>query len=192
MPSESCPKLTNTAAVIDDFLPTLTFTVSWPSNNSANLGNTLKPKDLQESPEVKLYDKPTASYLRSYVSNMTYTIALTDPDAPSRDNPEWSEVCHWIVTGVPISGESPLSASGSGDAVIAGNDVKEIMEYKPPGPPPKTGKHRYVFLAFAPANGTSIPLDLSKPKDRKHWGTGEERVGVRRWAEENGLVPVGK
>ena len=69
--------------------------------------------------------------------------------------------------------------------------VDEVMEYKPPGPPPKTGKHRYVFLVFAPKNGTTLPLDLTKPKDRQHWGTGEERGGVREWAEGNELVPVG-
>ena len=66
------------------------------------------------------------------------------------------------------------------------------MEYKPPGPPPKTGKHRYVFLDFVPANGTSQPLNLTKPSDRQHWGTGKEREGVRHWEKENGLVPVGK
>ncbi len=32
---------------------------------------------------------------------------------------------------------------------------------------------------------------MTKPKDRQHWGTGEERGGVREWAKENELVPVG-
>ena len=70
--------------------------------------------------------------------------------------------------------------------------LDEVVEWKPPGPPKKTGKHRYVFLVFAPQNGTTLPLNLSKPKERKHWGTGEERKGVRDWAKDNGLVPVGK
>jgi hypothetical protein len=48
-----------------------------------------------------------------------------------------------------------------------------------------------VFLVFAPSNGTTLPLDLSKPKDRQHWGYGKERKGVREWAKENELVPVG-
>lgn len=67
------------------------------------------------------------------------------------------------------------------------------MSYYPPGPPEKTGKHRYVLFVFAPANGTTDSLDLSKPEDRKHWGYEYEgeRVGVRRWSLENGLVPVG-
>jgi phosphatidylethanolamine-binding protein (PEBP) family uncharacterized protein len=33
----------------------------------------------------------------------SFTVALTDPDAPSRKDPGWSEMCHWIVT-VPING----------------------------------------------------------------------------------------
>jgi hypothetical protein len=25
------------------------------------------------------------------------TLALTDPDAPSKKDPKWGEMCHWIV-----------------------------------------------------------------------------------------------
>jgi len=76
---------------------------------------------------------------------MTYTIALTDPDAPSRDDPEWSEICHWIATNVPLSSSSasPSDLSGASDAKNPGDvqaaaqtaakDLKGIMPYKPPG-----------------------------------------------------------
>lgn len=114
---------------------------------------------------------------------MQLTLALTDPDAPSRDNPEWSEICHWIATGVQLTQPSTSGFS---------KDVQEVMPYKPPGPPPKTGKHRYVFLALAPKNGTTEKLSLEKPGDRQHWGFGGEREGVRMWAERNGLVVVGR
>lgn len=139
---------------------------------------------------------------------MTYVVTLTDPDAPSRDDPQWSEMCHWIIAGVPlgknISSTSPTSSPGglfTGFGIFSSkpyskaqssSSAHEVMEWKPPGPPPKTGKHRYVFLVFAPANGTSLPLDLSKPKERQHWGFGEKDNGVWKWAEENGLVPVGE
>jgi phosphatidylethanolamine-binding protein len=168
--------------VINDFIPTLKLTVSWP-DKTAKLGNTIKPNELQDVPIVKLHEIPSSPTLRS--SGLTYTIALTDPDAPSRDNPEWSEICHWIATKVPVS-------SSSTEQVSNVQKLKEIMPWKPPGPPSKTGKHRYVFLVFAPANGTTKKLQLSKPSDRQHWGTGKERHGVRDWAEENGLAPVGK
>jgi phosphatidylethanolamine-binding protein (PEBP) family uncharacterized protein len=70
--------------------------------------------------------------------------------------------------------------------------LTEIMPYKAPGPPPKTGKHRYVFVALAPINGTTERLSLNKPKDRQRWGFEGERAGLREWARENGLGVVGE
>jgi len=57
---------------------------------------------------------------------------------------------------------------------------------KPPGPPPKTGFHRYVFVLLGGDN-----TNLTAPDKRKNWGTGKERHGVRKWAEEQGLVVLG-
>ncbi|KAK4655190.1 carboxypeptidase Y inhibitor [Podospora pseudocomata] len=147
----------------------------------ADLGNTLEPSLLESAPSVKLMaSKPTL-----WKKGVTYVIAMTDPDAPSRDDPKWSEFCHWIAIGVPTSsGISPTFSD-------------EIMGYKPPSPPEKTAKHRYVLLAFAPANGTTEKLHLSRPSARKHWGYDvgndgdKDTKGVREWAAENGLVPVG-
>lgn len=150
----------------------------WSSKNHASLGNTLKPTKLQDAPTITLRSGPGTC-----AANTTYTVALTDPDAPSRDDPKWSEFCHWIATGVTVPGAGGCALSLAGD----------VMPYKAPGPPAKTGKHRYVFVVFAPADGTPGPLDLTKPADRKHWGYDYEgeRVGVRRWSQENGLVPIG-
>lgn len=158
----------------------------------------------------------------------TYVLALTDPDAPSRKEPKWSEFCHWIAISPywknanigELDGdcsESSLIQKPTPDREI--DLLDEIIEYKPPAPPKNTGKHRYVFLAFVPANGTTERIYPSKPNDRKHWGYevgddtaegGEEEggewwdwlrpkdkrnkqntLGVRRWARDNGLVPVG-
>lgn len=114
-------------------------------------------------------------------TGLSYVLTLTDPDAPSHDDPKWSEFCHWIATGLTAP-TGVLFASG----------LQNIIEYKPPGPPPKTGKHRYVFVIFVPANGTTEGLHLSKPSDRKHWGYDEKGNGVKDWARKNGLVPVGE
>ena len=57
---------------------------------------------------------------------------------------------------------------------------------KPPGPPAKTGYHRYVFLLLE--GDTS---NLTAPSDRQHWGTGKERHGIRDWSQQEGLQVVG-
>lgn len=150
--------------------------MTWPSEKTAKLGNTIKPKKLQGTPSVQLVD--TTQHNR--FAGLRYTIAMTDPDAPSRDNPEWSEMCHWIAANVSLHSSSSIQKK-----------FDEIMPYKPPGPPETTGKHRYVLIAYAPANMTTEPLNLTKPGDRQHWGTGKERHGVRDWANANGLVSVG-
>lgn len=62
----------------------------------------------------------------------------------------------------------------------------EIIEYMGPAPPPKTGKHRYVFVLL---HGDVDKLRA--PQERKTWGTGKPRHGVRQWAQEAGLKVVG-
>ncbi|KAF2636381.1 PEBP-like protein [Massarina eburnea CBS 473.64] len=182
--------------VIDDFLPSLTLSVSW-DKKTASLGNTIKPKHLQDAPTITLHDSTDSDV--STTSNITYVITLTDPDAPSRDNPEWSEFCHWIGANVSLTEKTysilPLPIFGFQESDTDDEEERKtgldtVVEYKPPGPPAKTGKHRYVFLVFGPKNGTTEKLFLSTPEERKHWGTGEERGGVKIWAEKNGLVPV--
>lgn len=169
--------------VIDKFLPSFLLDAEWPSGEQAKLGNTVKVDDVQNEPTITAHrSSSTFSSGAKESSDMTYAIVITDPDAPSRDNPEWSEFCHFIATGVEIS--------SSESSVVRLSGLKDIVSYRPPGPPAKTGKHRYVFLLLAPANGTSDSLNLSAPSDRKNWGTGKARHGVRDWADENGLEPV--
>lgn len=156
--------------------------VTW-KKASAEYGNTVNPSKTQKEPNVTLIDSlPGTAWSADEVPQLT--LAITDPDAPSRDNPEWSEFCHWIATDIPLSSTS-LTTNMS-------KDLKEIMPYKPPGPPKKTGKHRYVFVALAPVNGTTKKLNLKKPADRQHWGYEKERQGLRMWAEEMGLGVVGE
>lgn len=161
--------------VLDDFYPSVFINVSWPTKKIAELGNTIKPKKLQDEPQITLID-----ITHDLSLDLTYTIVMTDPDAPSRDNPKWSEMCHWISTNVSLKSTSQ-----------AEHKFDSIVDYKPPGPPAKTGKHRYVIIAYLPANMTTDPLHLVKPKDRRHWGFDQERMGARDWAKLNALVPVG-
>lgn len=64
------------------------------------LGNTLKPSKTKDSPSLKIY-------CPELQQTSGLTIILTDPDAPSRDNPKWSEMCHWIGI-IPTEGQYPF------------------------------------------------------------------------------------
>ena len=177
--------------MIDDFHPSVLLQVSYPSKHeSVSLGNTINPADVQVTPALELHSSGAATSVKSY------TLILTDPDAPSRDDPKWSEMCHWIATNVPLttssSNDAPdMDGAQSADMQTVAKGLKELVEYMAPSPPPKTGKHRYVFLVLEPAD-SKTNANPTAPEDRKHWGTGKARHGVREWAKDNGLVPVGE
>jgi len=164
--------------VIDDFQPKC-FVAPYYCKSKKDepspvaFGNILKESKTKERPSLKVYCP--------HIKNTPgLTIALTDPDAPSRDDPKWSEMCHWI-TMIYI----PEEDSHEIDLNVH-IDEKELVAYKPPGPPAKTGYHRYVFVLLEGDN-----TNLTAPEDRQHWGTGKERHGVRDWAEKEGLKVIG-
>lgn len=121
--------------VVDTFVPLLTLSIFW-ENATAEVGNTIDPDKLQKKPDVQFIDHvPDYAFDISeevmLKKGVQLTLALTDPDAPSRDNPEWSEICHWIATNVQLTDPGASSGFSKG--------VRDVMPYKPPGPPPKTG-----------------------------------------------------
>ncbi|KAI5819182.1 hypothetical protein BZA77DRAFT_304612 [Pyronema omphalodes] len=163
--------------VVDDFTPTALLSVTYP-NAEVSVGNTISPDDTQDEPVIRVTpakakpngDKPDKPDI--------YTIVLTDPDAPSRSDPKNAEFCHWIQTGL------------TSDDTIFYSKTYALVKYMGPAPPPKTGKHRYVFLLYRGGN-----KDLKAPRDRPRWGYPEQKkgvtIGVRKWAEESGLELVG-
>jgi len=65
----------------------------------------------------------------------TYTLIMYDPDAIN------GTYIHWIVTD------------------IIKNDMKNgkiLIPYKGPSPPPKTGKHRYIFELYLKGNNEYV------------------------------------
>lgn len=176
--------------VLEAFAPKVDIAVHWP-DATARLGNLISPGELHDAPKVHL-TAVKAAYHHD-LKGQQLTLALSDPDAPSRDNPKWSEVCHWLITSLPL--HSPSSPSSLAEDLVAEMaKATDLVEYKPPGPPEKTGKHRYVLVLMAPKNGTKAGLDLEAPSGRQHWGfeSHQRRVGVGRWMREMGLEVVGK
>ncbi|KAF8475953.1 phosphatidylethanolamine-binding protein [Kalaharituber pfeilii] len=167
--------------VIDDFPPTAMITVSYPSSQEVSLGNTLAVKDAQGKPCIQV--TPEAGSM-----DTKYTIVMTDPDAPSRDDPKWSEFCHWISSDVKLPSIETIATAESVEVALA-KGGKEIVEYMGPAPPAGTGPHRYVFLLYK--HGSRTSASLTGPADnRKNWGTGKARHGARQWAKDNDLTLV--
>lgn len=173
--------------VLDDFEPTFYIDLAYAQyHETVLLGNDIPVKHVQSRPTFVIHTiNSGAKALNLLENNATLTLALTDPDAKSRDNPKWSEMCHWLITNLTttIPGPAPPPPEEPPNLFKLSGELKG---YKPPGPPPKTGAHRYVFVLL---KGSAH--DLSPPKHRQHWGYGKKRHGVRDWAEENDLTVVG-
>lgn len=58
--------------------------------------------------------------------NKYHTFLMVDPDAPSRENPTMRFWLHWMIV----------------------NNDETFFPFFPPGPPPGTGKHRYIMILF--------------------------------------------
>lgn len=163
--------------VLDDFEPTYYLDISYPkSHETVLLGNDIPVKSVSKRPVFTFHSltPPPAN-----TKTPTLTLILTDPDATSRDDPKWSEMCHWILTNLT----TPLADAPPN---LLKTKAGELEEYLPPSPPPKTGAHRYVFVLLE-----GDASKLKAPEDRKHWGYGKVRRGVRDWAKENDLTVVG-
>lgn len=89
----------------------------------ASQGNCLTPTEVQDQPELSWMAEADAFY----------TICMTDPDAPSREDPQFREWHHWLVVNVP----SYQVKKG-----------KVLSAYIGAGPPKDTGLHRYVLLVY--------------------------------------------
>lgn len=89
----------------------------------AKEGNCLTPTEVQDQPELSWMAQADAFY----------TICMTDPDAPSREDPQFREWHHWLVVNVP----NYYVKKG-----------KVLSAYIGAGPPKDTGLHRYVLLVY--------------------------------------------
>ncbi|CAI5522198.1 unnamed protein product [Closterium sp. Naga37s-1] len=112
--------------VLDDFVPSLDIKVKYGGREVRN-GDELTPSEAAEAPYVELAGR--------HENGDLYTLVMSDPDAPSPDNPVAAEWLHWLVVNIP--GATTLPHSSAGDLVMA---------YKGPSPP--TGVHRYVLSLF--------------------------------------------
>lgn len=91
------------------------------------LGNKLTVASVQVQPTISWVDAKPDSY---------YTLAMMDPDAPSRLTPTNRNVNHWLVGN--IKGNNLNDFSGASVMAV----------YRGSGPPVDSGYHRYSFYLF--------------------------------------------
>ncbi|KAH9388565.1 Phosphatidylethanolamine-binding protein 1 [Tyrophagus putrescentiae] len=133
--------------------------VKYGSGVEMKLGNELTPTQVQNVP---------TSISWPAESGDLFTVVITDPDAPSRQQPKYREWHHWLVVNIP------------------GNDISKgdtLSEYIGAGPPKGTGLHRYVFLAYK-QNGKINP-DEKRLTNRS--GEGRANFKIRDFAKKYGL-----
>lgn len=176
----------------EDFRPSTLFSVSWPQSGAeAMLGNILTKTDTQLEPSVEI--TPLNS-----TDGGTYTIAMLDPDAPSKQDPKFGPFRHWVTQGLrpPTTSEIVAAASTGRDLgdpltepLSASTTKPAITPYRPPGPGSGTGMHRYVFLLFKePDTGYVVSEDAiergSDLEQRRRWSATD-------FAKKHGLTLVG-
>lgn len=102
--------------------------VKYPSGAEVNFGNELTPTDVKDMPDVTWNAN----------SEDFHTLIFVDLDAPSRKDPTFREVIHWMVVNIP----GPNVAEG-----------ETIVEFIGSGPPKETDLHRYAFFVFKQPSG---------------------------------------
>lgn len=97
--------------------------VNYPNDTNVNLGAELTPTQAKDMPNVSWQSE----------KNTLYTIMMTDPDTPSRQNPTAREYRHWMVINIP---ENSI------------NDGLTVAEYVGSDALEGSGLHRYMFLVY--------------------------------------------
>ncbi|XP_074597778.1 protein D3-like [Brevipalpus obovatus] len=120
----------NTDGIVPDVIdvaPQTVVEVKFPSGSELKMGNELTPTQVKDQPSLVSWPTTPGSY---------YTLCMTDPDPPSRQDPKFREMLHWLVVNIPAG--SPPDA----------NKGKTLTHYAGSGPPQGTGLHRYVYLVY--------------------------------------------
>jgi hypothetical protein len=98
--------------VVDDFTPKCFISPYYSKEaKPVDLGNTLKPKNTKKKPTMRIFCPGMGE-------TTGLTVVLTDPDAPSRKDPKWGEMCHWIAITSGFASNLELSIGEVGTDII--------------------------------------------------------------------------
>merc|ERR1712212_901033 len=134
--------------------------VSYPGLFPLAPGDSLAESEAKKIPSIRLEEAS---------KEQLFTVAMVDPDAPSRKNPRAAQWLHWILTNVQGlllslgTGGSPEIrdySTNDGMKMLLGSGPStvgdEVMSYAGPAPPKGSGPHRYVLLAWKQQQNVSM------------------------------------
>lgn len=116
----------------EDFKPTTKLQVSF-GGKAVDLGNFFRASECKQPPSISFNAEEADGS-----ANASYLFILTDPDAPTPDDPKFAFWRHWVVGGLKATsgGEDAVAA-----AAAATSAKPALTEYLGPGP-----KDEYVVV----------------------------------------------
>ncbi|XP_028922659.1 phosphatidylethanolamine-binding protein 4 isoform X2 [Ornithorhynchus anatinus] len=98
----------------------------------------------------KEWNEPSVRFPQAHPKKK-YVLMMVDPDAYSRADPKFRYWRHWLVTEI------------QGSDLQAGKPKGHVLaKYYPPGPPRRSGYHRYQFLVYEQPAHETILLSSNK------------------------------
>ncbi|KAF2110403.1 phosphatidylethanolamine-binding protein [Lophiotrema nucula] len=143
--------------------------IHYPAKTVTTPGTKLSKQDSKPAPTLSI----SSTFAKS--PDAKYLAFAIDLDAPFPSMPVLGPILHGIQTDLTTEGE----ADADGYVKLA-TAVKPVVIYAPPGPPPISAPHRYVFLIW------EQPQDLTSEKIRTQLGLAEQ-VGIparMRWNQD--------
>jgi phosphatidylethanolamine-binding protein (PEBP) family uncharacterized protein len=127
-------------------------------------GDLIPLAETKTTPTFSLGSKSTTS------TTTFYLIVGLDVDAPSRANPIFAQVLHFMNIDFSVASRSNLT--------LTSTNAEATEPYLDPAPPQGSGPHRYIFLLFEQPSGFT-PTEL--PANRTNFD-------VEAWRTEHGLA----
>ncbi|KAD5961240.1 hypothetical protein E3N88_12713 [Mikania micrantha] len=95
--------------IVDQFTPSVAMDVTYTPDQPVSNGQELMPNLIASKPHVNVGGVDMRS---------SYTIIMTDPDAPSPSDPYLKEYLHWIVTDIPGTTNATFGTSMTRQTVM--------------------------------------------------------------------------
>lgn len=131
--------------------PNATLDVRYDGPLQVTLGNKLTPQQASTAPKVCLHNA-------SFECDPPFALLMVDPDATSRQNPQFRSWLHWIVVNV--------------NATEKLHEGDQAVPYNGPAPPKGSGPHRYVFLLYC-QGGRRLQGSELAPEKRNNFNLSE-------------------